>query len=367
MRLLDIFRPKWKNSDYHVRKAAIESLTSQVALAVVAKTEIHPMLRLNAAMRLTDRALAQDVFADIAKSNTQYELTIREAFEKLNDEAALADVAKNSHHLWMRLAAVDKLSEQTLLVKIASSASMRAQVWSQWSDYPDYVEDSGGRAVNRLVDQNLLAVVVGCARDEAVRKAAARKLTDQGVLAKAYKSIDDLWVRMEVVKNITDQALLAQIAKSNDLPGARAEAIKNLTDQALVAQIVKNEPSHDYYVGHIAADRLADLEIAKVRNLTDQAELAKIAKNYEVRIAAAETPTDQAPPAEIVKNIRKRVRIAAVETLADQALLTSIARSDGEYYVCRAAVERLADLARDAEIEKRAGGHGPGGKNSVLR
>ena len=120
-----------------------------------------------------------------------------------------------------------------------------------------------------------------------------------------------------------------------------------------MAQIVKNEPSHDYYVGYIAAKRLADLEIATVRNLTDQAELAKIAKNYEVRIAAAETPTDQAPLAEIAKNIRKCVRIAAVETLADQALLTSIARSDGEYYVREAAVERLTVLARQAEILKR--------------
>jgi hypothetical protein len=36
MGLLDMFRPKWKHSDWHIRESAVKNLTDQVLLAKIA-------------------------------------------------------------------------------------------------------------------------------------------------------------------------------------------------------------------------------------------------------------------------------------------------------------------------------------------
>jgi hypothetical protein len=82
--IADLFGPKWKNSDWRVRLAAVEKLTDQAILAQVAKSD-------------PSRAV----------------WTV--AFEKLEDQTILVRIATSHPGWWRRLDAVEKLTDQAIL------------------------------------------------------------------------------------------------------------------------------------------------------------------------------------------------------------------------------------------------------------
>ena len=62
---MNVFRPKWKHSDWRVRLAAVQKLTDQPLLADIAKNAVEQIVRTTAALKLTDQA----VLAEIAKND----------------------------------------------------------------------------------------------------------------------------------------------------------------------------------------------------------------------------------------------------------------------------------------------------------
>ena len=63
MRFMDLFRPKWKNSNELVREQAVEELTDQAALADVARNDESERVRSSALEKLTDKAVLADIQA----------------------------------------------------------------------------------------------------------------------------------------------------------------------------------------------------------------------------------------------------------------------------------------------------------------
>jgi hypothetical protein len=88
MAILDLFKPKWKNSNWIIRRDAMESITDQAILAEVVKKDSDLEVRMAALQRITD----QIILAEIVNSKNESCLnpTVRialfaKAFEKLSN------------------------------------------------------------------------------------------------------------------------------------------------------------------------------------------------------------------------------------------------------------------------------------------
>ncbi len=277
---------------------------------------------------------ACEKLVDIAK-NTKKNLAVRKAaIEKLTDQTILADIVKNTSSFYssssdIRKAAIEKLTDQTLLADIAKNANS---------------SNIQKAAIEKLTDQTILADIVENTFSLDVRKAAIEKLTDQTLLADIAKNTKGLWaVRKAAIEKLTDQTILADIAKNTkEFWAARTAAIEKLTDQTILADIVKKTYS-------------SDISKATIEKLTDQTILADIAKNansLNVRKAAIEKLTDQTEKltdqtllADIAKNTKGlwAVRKAAIEKLTDQTILADIAINEKDSDVREAAVVKLTD------------------------
>ena len=148
--------------------------------------------------------------------------------------------------------------------------------------------------------------------------------------------------------------------------GILGEAFGHLS-QALLSKLALGDKKED--VRHAAVEGLTDQTIlarvaveeedSKVRRvavekLTDQAALATVAiedKNEDVRYAAVEKVMDQEMLAKVaVESKYPGIRETAVEKLTDQALLSKKAVEDKDCDVRRAAVKNLTDKALLARI-----------------
>ena len=89
MGFLDLFRPKWKHSEFSVRREAVEKLTDQNLLAEIAKSDKDSVVRIIAVEKLTD----QNLLAEIAKNDKDFDVR-RGAVEKLTDQNLLAEVTR---------------------------------------------------------------------------------------------------------------------------------------------------------------------------------------------------------------------------------------------------------------------------------
>jgi len=87
MAILDLFRPKWKHSNWKVREAAIEKLTDQ------------------------------NVLIDIAKNDEDYNVRTA-AIEKITDQNVIIDVAKTDKNDKVRTAARNKISDEQIALKL---------------------------------------------------------------------------------------------------------------------------------------------------------------------------------------------------------------------------------------------------------
>ena len=68
MALMDLFRPKWKSSDWRVRRQAIQVVSDQTVIAEVATGNTKPDVRL-AAVEMLD---SQVLLARIAGTDSSY-------------------------------------------------------------------------------------------------------------------------------------------------------------------------------------------------------------------------------------------------------------------------------------------------------
>jgi len=324
----------------------------------------------------------------------------------------LADIAKNDKEWSVRIAAVEKLTDQKLIGDIAKndeSYSVRSE------------------AVKKLTDQKLLADIAINDEDSSAREEAVYRLTDQSVLAKI--ALEDSFLGNIALKKLADQTLtdktaaedwrvrliLKFISAFDSVPTEHRErlmmevlpAIRVLSNQAVVSAVgdivsiktewdsrsqyyTRGEMEGEIFNCSIKVQKLdeplsytwytsfpeittslgfcsaivnpADLLKKPFDKLTDQsvlAEIAKNGKNSNVRMAAAENLIDQTFAQSVFAYIAKNdesysVRSAAVQKLTDQKLLGDIAKNDESYSIRSEAVKKLTDQALLAEVAKNA-------------
>jgi hypothetical protein len=107
--------------DNQVRHKAIIKLNDQSALVYVAKNDKNFYNREVAAEKLLDKTLAQSVFVDIALNGGDKYQRTRMIEKWLDDQSALADIAKRDKNPVIRKVAVGKLTNDSILADIAKN------------------------------------------------------------------------------------------------------------------------------------------------------------------------------------------------------------------------------------------------------
>ena len=136
----------------------------------------------------------------------------------LTDEAFLVDVIKNAADWEVRQMAVQRLTNQVLLARIAieemamdiEGKSEEDAAKMQWSE--KMVRDT---ATMRLKDQALLVEVAKNCPDEDIRGTAVGLLSDQTIIADFAKNDKATIVRKRAIEKLNDQTLLTKI-EGND-------------------------------------------------------------------------------------------------------------------------------------------------------
>ncbi|MDR0537407.1 MAG: hypothetical protein LBH04_05100 [Tannerellaceae bacterium] len=180
------------------------------------------------------------------------------AVEEISDTELLAQIAAEAPTKESRLAAIKKMKpteSQALLAGVAESTE-------EDSEY----EPGALEAVKKISDQTLLARVAKDAHSECVRKAAIKKLIPEqhqpllAELAEAGEQYYDLDA-LEAVKKLTDQTLLANVAVKAESPDVREAAVEKLIPEqhrALLQEIM--EEDDDEYVRDAASAKLNELD-----------------------------------------------------------------------------------------------------------
>ena len=167
------------NRELELRKkllADVANLSNQALLAGIAKNAIYSDVCLAAADRLDDKALAQEVYADIANSADQD--MSKTATERLTAPKALANVAKNSKHGEVRLMAADKQKDKALAEEVYAEVARNSEEW-----------DVRKAALERLTDQEKLEEIARNAAHNDIRLMAADRLGDKVLVEEVYADI----------------------------------------------------------------------------------------------------------------------------------------------------------------------------------
>jgi hypothetical protein len=256
---MGLFKPAWQNENPDVREKAISELTDPDTLAYIAENDPSAYVRRVAFVKLACRASTatvekvtnQKTLADIAKEADDVNVR-KAAIEKITDQDILIDIAKNHrdapnadsykdkslrHHI------IDnKLTDENALADIARNGNVT------------YVREA---AVSKLTDQSKLVDFAKNSNDDFVRRAAAKKLTDQFVIAYVAKNDRYEYTRRAAVERLTDQSVLADIAQSDEVRHVRLAALGRLTDQNILIGIAKNE-DNDNELREAAAGKLTN-------------------------------------------------------------------------------------------------------------
>jgi len=174
---MGLFKPAWMNKNEKKALIAVKKLTDQARIARAAQ-EGSSNIRLAAIKKLVDQKLLAGIAKDAVElfNNNYYNIII--VIEKLTDQGALYDVAKNARHIDMRCAAVEKLMDQGVLTDFAKN---------------DENDEVRFIAAKKLIDKTLAQeIYIDIAQNGEpleVRINAAGELTNQNLAQEIYANI----------------------------------------------------------------------------------------------------------------------------------------------------------------------------------
>lgn len=114
MNFLDRLRPKWQHSDPDIREQAVHSLNDQEILARIASDDAAEPVRLAAILKLTDQTL----LASFACNSDGLAMP---ATKHLTDEKLITAIALTAPLREVRIWAVDQINDNTALHRVATS------------------------------------------------------------------------------------------------------------------------------------------------------------------------------------------------------------------------------------------------------
>ena len=217
------------DSDVGGRLAAVEKLEDQALLARIAVEAEYADVRRSAIDKLSDQKLLTRIALE-DRSCPCHMAAVR----RLSDQALLARIALDYQNGSCCLAAVERLSDPVLLAKVAieagthqSESNVCVSSFRVGSDHEIELEHERKRggvraaAVDKLSDQPLLAKVAmeNMAADSSVRISAVQKLSDPTLLAKvsveadcrdtrasAYRKLHELFPDINALRASTEDA-----------------------------------------------------------------------------------------------------------------------------------------------------------------
>ena len=272
MGFFDFLKPSWQTRNQEKALKTVAKEEDQQKLAEIARNAPLFVVSRAAFQKLSD----QGVLAEIAKNFLNNGPTLLLVVERLTDQQVLGDIAQSNCAEYVRVAALDKLTDSALAHKIFSEIIKKAKKSNNSSIRLD--------AVRFLSTQSLLAVLAKDDPDFGVREAAAGKLTDQETLTQIAKFDTHLVVREAAVKNMTDRALAQEIL--DKIKATRSYEFPT-TNSAATASFDHNEHlTYNEFVDSIKSYmniREYDKVKVAIGNLTNRNILSEIVNSGDAR------------------------------------------------------------------------------------
>lgn len=314
-------------------RRAVASVDQPKDLARIVREEANRDLRLAALEKLTDQRLLAELVAEGADMEAR-----QRAVLKVTDPQLLVELQP-----WTD---ADRARAETNTVLLATLAT---RAW---------LAPIRKIAVEKTADAALLARVALTDPSAPVRKAAALGLSDPSCLQRMATNDPAWYVRRAAADRIADESLLAAIAQEDPDAAVSRAALVRLTNETAVLDVALRNTSPGVRARALAK-LVSDESLAAFVRMTHDLDLQaqaydrmKAATRLKAEVApwmeapAAEATADQALLATLAeKALRADVRRTAVGRLADQAVLGRVALSDAAEEVRQAAAARLEDQA----------------------
>jgi len=361
MNLFDLFRPKWKNSNWLVRLAAIQKVTNQSVLEHVARNDKDGDVRSAAVQKIANQSVLEHVV-----KNDGYWKVREAAIRNVTNQSIIEHLAKNDEASNVRVAAIQKVTNQSIIKHLAKN---------------DKHSDVRVAAIQKVTNQSFLEYAAKNDKDSDVRMIAYDALENKEELKALFNiyKIKDIDKRISYLKinfffkktvfNTTEQEILIHVAKNDQDGGVRSAAIIYVTNQSVLEHVARN-------------DKNGDVRRAAVQKITNQSVLEHVVKNdgyWKVREAAIRNVTNQSLLMSVKKydnnlNVRKTASFVLNPTGLMKDLTEGLISSNelccekcGEIYDFNknASMHVGALWASFANFFKKAGGTVVGSPSSI--
>ncbi|MBR0471583.1 MAG: hypothetical protein IJI98_02665 [Methanosphaera sp.] len=344
--LNNLFKPKYQNSNWKVRRDAVKELTDENILMDIAKNDESHHVRSEAVdnPNLTD----EETLIYIIKNDKQlFKNNYLRIVEKINDKGVLSEIAETHFNDDVRLKAAIKSNNEKVLMELL--LKYEDVTYTMNKDYLDalkmiadedklikiaeYANNKRLRieAISRLNNQDTLINIAAYDKNSEIREKATEKIENKELLSEKIKEKE----RMEIER--TKQFNL-DIAKTNKYKSNRHSAIVDLDDEELLKDIALNGEYQD--TREEAAYKISDENILK--------DIATNANEKWVRRVALWNVEDQEFLADILKSDTDIVREVAAMKITDEKILFETAKHDSSIRVRDIAKDRLKELYPDS-------------------
>lgn len=222
------------------RDAKIESVrnsSNQDEVIYTAKNDIDWQVRRLAVEKIND----ENVLKDIVNEELTSAVAIK-AMEHIDDKEFLSDICLNHPDAYVRLACINRMSDESLLLKKDLTSLLDKILFN---DSNDIVLKSV--CENPYLDnQESLTKAVFTIENEDIKRLLIRKITDEDMLADFALNSENKFLRLEAIQNpnLTDLDTISEIIIHDSDEFNRAMAIYKIPDEESLLEIILRKPLH---------------------------------------------------------------------------------------------------------------------------
>ena len=371
-------------------KAGDNQAKSMKALLKVTDTKLLVDIASHAQFADVCRAAVDRIYdpaelAKIATAKTAQEAARLAAIHKITDEAILVRIAKTgslsgssysiqsqTESVENRLAALNRISSQAMLKDIAMGGDCpdvckeAVRKLAQQSDVADVAKATYSRAnqyaVTLLTDQDLLAGLIDLNASTDVQRVAVAKLISSDVLSKIAKTHKVEEIALVAFERIDDAEALLDIALTGNVQVVCVAAVEKIKNQAHLKRIAEERGLRSLAIMETTVARIADESVLAlfdselaVKQISSQVILLEIATNDKrpthIRIAAAQQLTNPIKKGETLLEIARSAKsIEAAIAFGDDASIQDVY----EYLALSGSVKAIEYLTEQDALEKIA-------------
>ena len=222
------------------RDAKIESVrnsSNQDEVIYTAKNDIDWQVRRVAVEKIND----ENVLKDIVNEELTSAVAIK-AMEHIDDKEFLSDICLNHPDAYVRLACINRMSDESLLLKKDLTSLLDKILFN---DPNDIVLKSV--CENPYLDnQESLTKAVFTIENEDIKRLLIRKITDEDMLADFALNSENKFLRLEAIQNpnLTDLDTISEIIIHDSDEFNRLVAIYKIPDEESLLEIILRKPLH---------------------------------------------------------------------------------------------------------------------------